>query len=182
MVSNSLAFAFSVVLFITLKSSATVGAWSLLKSSPVAPRRQSQPNTVSSSKDGSSSNNNNNGNVSRRSLIQTAFFSAMAVGSTAISTTAAAQALDMDAFASQQLLSNDGATATMTSNSNKNTAVAAVVMSDDEAMCRFGQPSQRKGDACVRAGLPTAPSKKGGVDAYGQVDRYVVCVYDACVT
>lgn len=45
-------------------------------------------------------------------------------------------------------------------------------MSEDEALCRFGQPSLAKGDACVRAGLPTAPLKKGGVDAFGQVDRY----------
>ena len=42
-------------------------------------------------------------------------------------------------------------------------------MSDDEALCKFGSPSKKVGDACVRAGLST--KRKTGVDAYGNVDR-----------
>ena len=53
-------------------------------------------------------------------------------------------------------------------------------MTDDEALCRFGQPSKGRGDACVRAGLSTKlSSKPGAVDAYGNVDRgdFVRCSF-----
>lgn len=79
-------------------------------------------------------------------------------GSVLATSSSPARALDMDSFMSQEL-----------STSSKK-------MSDDEALCKFGQPSQERGNACVRAGLPTT-SKQGGVDAYGNVDRgnYVRC-------
>jgi hypothetical protein len=72
-------------------------------------------------------------------------------------------ALDMDAFMAKELTSTT-------------TVASAKKLSDDEALCRFGQPSKARGDACVRAGLSTT-LKKGGVDAYGNVDRgtYVRC-------
>lgn len=64
--------------------------------------------------------------------------------------------LDMDAFAQNELSNNE---------SNKE-------MTADEALCKFGQPSPQRGQACERAGLSTANTKrKGGVDAYGNVDR-----------
>lgn len=67
--------------------------------------------------------------------------------------------LDMDAFAQQELSSSN--------NNNKEKLMTA-----DEALCKFGQPSPQRGQACERAGLPTANTKrKGGVDAYGNVDR-----------
>jgi len=55
-----------------------------------------------------------------------------------------------------------------TSPSNAN-AADGKTMSDDEALCKFGSPSKKVGDACVRAGLST--KRKTGVDAYGNVDR-----------
>ncbi|CAB9516239.1 expressed unknown protein [Seminavis robusta] len=67
-------------------------------------------------------------------------------------------ALDMDAFMSQELSSNRGNDASLKE------------MSDDEALCKFGQPSKERGEACIRMGLPTT-LKKGGVDAFGNVDR-----------
>lgn len=78
---------------------------------------------------------------------------------------APAQALDMDSFMSQEL-------------SPPKNAVPTKKLSDDEALCKFGQPSKERGDACIRAGLPTT-LKKGGVDAYGNVDRgdFVRCKF-----
>jgi hypothetical protein len=98
----------------------------------------------------------------RRSWIQRAAFQMTLVASTVPvpAITTAAWALDMEAFAAQQLQAASS-TATETT------------MSEDEGMCRFGQPSAQKGEACVRAGLSTAPLRKGGVDAFGQVDRCV---------
>jgi len=69
-----------------------------------------------------------------------------------------AKALDMDAFASQELKSSSSSSSRSGSDGNK--------MSDDEALCKFGQPSKQRGDACVRIGMSTT-LKKGGVDAYG---------------
>jgi len=68
-----------------------------------------------------------------------------------------AEALDMDAFANSQLLQDSSPSR----------------MSDDEALCRFGQPSEETGAACKRAGV----TKKSGVNAYGKIDRgnYVRC-------
>ena len=76
-----------------------------------------------------------------------------------------ATALDMDAFASQQLESTQGS------------ATSPSSLSSDEALCRYGQPSKETGDACVRAGLSTR--RKTGVDAYGTVDRgdFVRCTF-----
>ena len=55
--------------------------------------------------------------------------------------------------------------------SNAN-AADGKTMSDDEALCKFGSPSKKVGDACVRAGLST--KRKTGVDAYGNVDRELI--------
>jgi hypothetical protein len=104
----------------------------------------------------------------RRSWIQRAAFQMALVASTSPAITAA-RALDMEAFAAQQLQA--------TSNTATETA-----MSEDEGMCRFGQPSPQKGEACIRAGLSTAPLRKGGVDAFGQVDRCVLRTrHQACI-
>ena len=67
-------------------------------------------------------------------------------------------ALDMDAFAASQLSSSTS----LSSSSPKK-------MSEDEALCKYGQPGQSTGDACIRAGLPI--QRKSGVSAYGSVDR-----------
>ena len=52
-------------------------------------------------------------------------------------------------------------------------------MSDDEALCKFGSPSKKVGDACVRAGLST--KRKTGVDAYGNVDRELIYMHSVVV-
>jgi hypothetical protein len=47
-------------------------------------------------------------------------------------------------------------------------------LSDDEALCKYGQPGKERGDACVRAGVPIQDvmgKKKSIVNAYGEVDR-----------
>lgn len=79
----------------------------------------------------------------------------------------AAMALDMDAFMNKELEST-----TCDEAINKK---CRPKLSDDEALCRFGSPSNRTGEACVRAGMSTA--KTGGVDAFGKLDRgdYVRC-------
>ena len=48
-------------------------------------------------------------------------------------------------------------------------------LSEDEALCRFGQPSKRTGEACLRAKMST--KRPNGVDAFGSVDRgdFVKC-------
>lgn len=63
-------------------------------------------------------------------------------------------ALDMDAFVNQELAKD-----------SKQTELSA-----DEALCKFGQPSFERGEACARAGKSTKLSKNG-VDAYGKVFR-----------
>jgi len=79
----------------------------------------------------------------------------------------AAMALDMDAFINKELES--------TICDEKINKKCQPKLSDDEALCRFGSPSKATGQACVRAGMPTA--KAGGVDAFGKLDRgdYVRC-------
>jgi hypothetical protein len=67
-------------------------------------------------------------------------------------------ALDMDAFINKEL-ANDNAK----SSSNKK-------LTNDEALCKYGQPSKDRGDACVRAGLPISLPGRA-VNAYGEVDR-----------
>jgi hypothetical protein len=65
-----------------------------------------------------------------------------------------AGALDVDAFMAKEL---------------DNKKVVSKEMSDDEALCKFGSPSKKVGDACLRAGLST--KRPTGVDAFGNVDR-----------
>ena len=62
-------------------------------------------------------------------------------------------ALDMDAFASQQL--------------TPSSASSSKDMSADEALCRFGQPSPLVAEACQRVGM----TKKSKIPASGQIDR-----------
>jgi len=96
------------------------------------------------------------GSHGRRHLLSLSFLS-VATSFSAYCTPA--QALDVDAFMSQELIqpSSDS------QQSNKK-------LSDDQALCKLGQPSKARGDACVRAGMSTL-LKTGGVDAYGNVDR-----------
>jgi hypothetical protein len=70
----------------------------------------------------------------------------------------ASNALDMDAFANQQLKS-----------SVCDDKKCAPKLTDDEALCRYGSPAQKTGEACVRAGLST--KRAGTLDAFGQSDR-----------
>ena len=84
----------------------------------------------------------------RRSILALPFLTAFAA------VPSMAQALDMDAFAQSEL----------------KTQQDPKKMSDDEALCRFGQPSRATGEACQRAGI-TKKTTKSGVDAYGQVNR-----------
>jgi hypothetical protein len=115
-----------------------------------------------------------------------------------------ASALDMEAFAAQQLQSSSSSasssspsttsarttmsTTIIPANVNRNTESNqndAATMSPDEALCRFGQPSVLKGDACVRAGMSTAARNGGsGVDAYGNVNRgsYAKCTKQYTLT
>lgn len=98
----------------------------------------------------------------RRMFLKTTFAS---VSFAAVIAPSVARSLDMDAFASQQL-SASGSTQGGSSSSSG-------ALTEDQALCKFGQPSPQRGEACLRAGMSTKPSKKGGVDAFGQVDRYV---------
>ena len=83
--------------------------------------------------------------------------------------------LDMDAFAAQQLTqttptpTTTATTTTTAITTSSDTPGDANAMSADEAQCRFGSPSQAKGDACRRANMSIAPRTKNGVDAYGNV-------------
>ena len=65
------------------------------------------------------------------------------------------RALDFDSFMANEL-----------ANDNKKVETK---MSEDEALCRFGSPSKKTGEACLRAGLTT--KRPTGVDAFGNVDR-----------
>ena len=94
--------------------------------------------------------------MTRKQMLQT--FTAV---TTTLAPTPSEAALDMDAFANSQL------------------TTPSSQMSSDEALCKFGQPSPEKGNACVRAGLSTKSATPGGVDAFGNVDRgdFVRCQY-----
>jgi hypothetical protein len=76
-------------------------------------------------------------------------------------------ALDMDAFARQQLAQE--------SCDDRVSRKCMPQLSEDEALCRFGQPSPKTGEACLRAGMST--KRPTGVDAFGKIDRgeYVRC-------
>ena len=102
------------------------------------------------------------------------FLSTLATDSllwTVVGTPQSAGALDMDAFVAKELaLSNK--------DSNCDDRVDKKCqrkMSDDEALCRFGQPSQATGEACLRANMST--KRSSSVDAFGKVDRgdYLRC-------
>ena len=82
-----------------------------------------------------------------------------------------AGALDMDAFVAKELaLSNNDSDC-----DDRVDKKCQRKMSDDEALCRFGQPSQATGEACLRANMSTKRSST--VDAFGKVDRgdYLRC-------
>mmetsp|Transcript_12980 Transcript_12980/g.23512 ORF Transcript_12980/g.23512 Transcript_12980/m.23512 type:complete len:220 (-) Transcript_12980:294-953(-) len=108
--------------------------------------------------------------VSRRSMFAIPFLGVVAAVTTGISKNDdAAFALDMDAFVRKELETDSGGDA---SSSRKKPPT------EDEALCISGSPSKARGEACVRAGMPTKASKNGGVDAFGKVDRgdYIRCV------
>lgn len=86
---------------------------------------------------------------SRRAL----FAAAAPVIAAALAVPAAAGALDMDAFMKKEL----------------KVKVEAPQMSEDEGLCRYGAPTKKTGEACVRAGLST--KRAGGVDAFGNINR-----------
>lgn len=91
----------------------------------------------------------------RRSFLGTAAAAGAGVASMLIAPSSPpAAALDMEAFANREL----------------NADSTTKKMSDDEALCKFGMPSRKTGDACMRAGM-SAKRRDGGVDAYGNVDR-----------
>jgi hypothetical protein len=66
-----------------------------------------------------------------------------------------ADALDMDAFAKQQL--------------GGGTNSQPPPLSEDAALCKYGSPAPATGAACERAGM--SPKRVGTLDAYGNVDR-----------
>ena len=80
----------------------------------------------------------------------------LAVPAIAMGLASPSNALDMDAFMAKEL-----------GNSDKKAEPAK--MSDDEALCKFGAPAKKTGEACLRAGLST--KRPTGVDAFGTVDR-----------
>ena len=98
--------------------------------------------------------------ASRRNFFKTV--STVTAASTATSIPFPAFALDMDAF--------------------MNSAIQQDVkkeITDDERTCKYAAPGRERGEACVRAGMSTASkSGKGGVDAFGNIDRgdFVRCV------
>lgn len=92
--------------------------------------------------------------TSRRRLFQQLRFAVAAPLLSVIAPPPSCLALDFDSFINKELESD--------ANESK--------LTDDAALCRFGQPSKGTGDACIRAGLSTKRAA-GGVDAFGYVDR-----------
>jgi hypothetical protein len=92
--------------------------------------------------------------TSRRSFFAVPFV--VIAGAPAIS-----KALDIDAFMEKELESG-----TCNEKTDKR---CQPKLSEDEALCRFGQPAKETGEACVRAGMST--TKPSGVDAFGKIDR-----------
>jgi hypothetical protein len=78
-------------------------------------------------------------------------------------------ALDVEAFMKAELSKDD-------CDPSAKKCIPKAKLSEDQALCQFGQPSKERGDACVRAGMSTQ-LKRGGVDAYGKLDRgdYIRC-------
>jgi hypothetical protein len=126
-----------------------------------------------------------------RQVVHSFIFIVMLTALSSSTISSSVNALDMEAFAAQQLLldsssssssssssmsttTRSGSTTTITNKNNDDTT-----MSTDEALCRFSQPGIIKGDACVRAGISTENKKdpKNGVNAYGQINRgsYTKC-------
>ena len=112
---------------------------------------------------------------SRRSFLEKPLAFAVAVGitttiitTTTTSTPRPAQALDIDAFVQKEM-----ANEVCDDRLNKK---CQPKLSDDQALCRFGQPSQETGQACLRANMSTQRGG-GGLDAFGKVNRgnYLRC-------
>jgi len=83
------------------------------------------------------------------------FFQQVATASAATTAMASpAFALDMDAFMNNAIQQDTPKQVT-----------------DDERTCRYAAPGPERGEACERAGMPTAPKGGKGVDAYGNIDR-----------
>ena len=109
--------------------------------------------------------------LSRRSafqLVPRAFVVATVTASAVVLSsppTKSANALDIDSFIQKEL---DSETC-----DEKVDKKCIRKLSEDEALCRFGQPSKETGEACRRAGISSSRSGsgRGGVDAYGSVDR-----------
>lgn len=92
--------------------------------------------------------------ISRRSVFGIPFVIAGAAPT-------ASMALDIDAFMQKEL-----DTGTCSESTDKK---CQPKLTEDQALCRFGQPSKKTGEACLRAGMSTA--RPSGVDAFGKVDR-----------
>ncbi len=80
----------------------------------------------------------------------------LAVPAIAMGLASPSNALDMDAFMAKEL-------------GNSDKKAEPPKMNDDEALCKFGAPAKKTGEACLRAGLST--KRPSGVDAFGTVDR-----------
>jgi len=112
--------------------------------------------------------------TSRRSLLAT-----MLTGTTTLMAVVAASPLPAQAVLDiESFLANDKETTPYqyrTKSSSSSSTGDGKTMSDDEALCRFGSPSKKVGEACVRAGMST--KRPSGVDAFGTVDRgdFVKC-------
>ena len=94
--------------------------------------------------------------ITRRSILAFSFMAATTIPPIT------AYALDIDAFVNQELSKDEC--------DPRSSKKCVKKLTDDEALCKFGQPSKERGDACVRAGQSTKLTKNG-VDAYGKVDR-----------
>ena len=97
--------------------------------------------------------------LTRRSVVLKEFpaFAAVMMTGMMVSSSSRADALDYDSLKKKEV----------------NNETEKPKMSEDEALCRFGSPSQKTGNACLRAGLPT---ERKGVDRFGTVDRECLTV------
>jgi len=114
--------------------------------------------------------------TSRRSLLAT-----MLTGTTtlmavvAVSPFPAQAVLDIESFLAKEDTTKSNTPYQYRTKSSSSNTGDGKTMSDDEALCRFGSPSKKVGEACVRAGMST--KRPSGVDAFGTVDRgdFVKC-------
>jgi hypothetical protein len=105
--------------------------------------------------------------LSRRNLF--GFVPALVIAySTAVMHPFEANGLDIDSFVQNELKADDNCNDRTSKKCKPN-------LTEYEALCRFGQPSTRTGEACLRAGMST--QRPSGVDAFGTVDRgnFVKC-------